>query len=297
MNYGPDGCYGSHVVTGRNFLAVFAALLAAACSQSGPAPHAPLITAQGFDISEPRVAMVGEFDDVRVRLEVAGKIDGILIEEGSFDSNLAKTLDKDLFRLFGLEQRPYSRSDVTLNFRNYINEKITEAGIYHIEIAVTDYLGQSASQSFVVDVQTEEEPQADVPAEIAEIWAETGDFVFERVGPGELGGAEEFGLTWKTIDPIRVTIRVAAADGRAVKLARLDTTDFQAVHTRSQVDEIVEHAVAVDAIEFDTAISAAAGQIFAVINDERPYILQAYASETSLSEAGTTVVVTGRYKY
>lgn len=281
----------------RNFIIVFAALLATACTQSGPPPSAPLITAQGFDISTPRAALAGEFGDVRVRLEVSGKIDEILIEEGSFDGDLAKTLDKDLFRLFGLEQRPYSRSDVTLNFRNYINEKITEPGVHRIDIEVTDYRGRSASESLIVNVREPEAIEADVPEKAAEVWAETGEFAFERVGPGAVSGADLFGLTWKTVDPIKVTIRVAAAEAGAARLVRLDATDFQSVHTRTQVSAVVDQGTADDVIVFDTANDAAAGKVFAVVNDDRQYILQASASETSLSEAGTTVIVTGRYKY
>jgi len=285
------------IVSQRGLVLILAAVIATACVQDGPAPTAPVITAQGFVISEPRTALVSEFDDVRVRLEVSGKIEEILIKQGSFGADLAKTLDKDLFRLFGLDQRPYSRSDVTLNFRNYINEEIIEAGTYRIDIAVTDHLGQSASKTLLLEARAASEPDTAAAPEVAEIWAESGEFVFRRVGPGGLTGADPFGITWKTIDPIKVTIRVAGAVNGANKIARLDAVDFQAVHTRSQVAEIVDRCVSEDVIEFDTANAAAAGQVLAVVNDEQRYILQAFASETTLSEAGTTVVVTGRYKY
>ena len=49
-------------------------------------------------------------------------------------------------------------------------------------------------------------------------------------------------------------------------------------------------------IEVDTARAAAAGEVFAVVNDEQRFLLEAFASETTLTDAGTTVVVAGRYK-
>ena len=214
-------------MSARNFMLMLAAVVAGACMQSGPEPSAPVITAQGFDIADARVAPVSEFGDVRLRLEVTGKIDSIGVTERTFGSDLARTLDTNLFRLFGLDQRPYSRSDVTLNLKNYINERITEAGVYQIEITVTDYHGQSTSQRIAIDARDASEVEVDEPQEIAETWAEVGDFVFRRVGRGDVSGADPFGITWKTVDPIRVTIRLAGAADGATKIARIDASDFQ----------------------------------------------------------------------
>ncbi len=271
---------------------ILAALLAGACMQGGPAPSRPVITAQGFDIADARVAPVGEFGDVRLRLEVAGKIDSIGVTERAFSSDLARTLDTDLFRLFGLDQRPYSRSDVTLNLRNYLNERIDEAGIYQVEITVTDYLGQSSSEHIVVDARDAPGVGTDEPQEIAETWAGIGEFVFRRVGRGNVSGAGPFGITWTTVDPIRVTIRLAGA----TKIARLDVKDFHEAHTRAEIREIADRCIADELIELDTASAAAAGQVFAIVNDEQRFLLEMSASETNLTDAGTTVVVAGRYK-
>lgn len=284
-------------MSSRTLTLILVAALACACMQSEPPPPAPAITAQGFDITEPRAALVGEFGDVRLRLETPGKIDELRISERTFSTDLAKTMDKGLFGLFGLDQRPYSRSDVTLDFSRYINEKITAAGAYQIDIMVTDHIGQSATESVFLDVRTVDEPEHELPTPAAEPDAETADFSFERVGPGDLSGANVFGITWKTVDPIQVTVQVAAAADGATKIARLDAADFRDVQTQSQLAEIVDRCTANEVIEFDTANAAAAGQVFAVINGEQRYILQASASETQLTEAGTTVVVTGRYKY
>jgi len=292
----PDQCRVDRLVSARNFMLILAAVVAGACTQSGPAPSAPVITAQGFDIADARVAPVSAFGDVRLRLEVSGKIDSIGVTERAFSSDLARTLDTNLFRLFGLDQRPYSRSDVTLNLRKYINERITEAGVYQIEIIVTDYLGQSSSQRIAIDARDAADVEADEPREIAETWAEIGDFVFRRVGRGDVSGADPFGITWKTVDPIRVTIRLAGAADGATKIARIDASDFREARTRAEVEEIVDRCVEDEMIEVDTARAAAAGEVFAVVNDEQRFLLEAFASETTLTDAGTTVVVAGRYK-
>ena len=65
----------------------------------------------------------------------------------------------------------------------------------------------------------------------------------------------------------------------------------------AELVDAVDGCAADDAIEFDTANAAAAGQVIAVRNDDERYLLQASASQTYLTDAGTTVVVTGRYKH
>ncbi|MDH3983516.1 MAG: hypothetical protein OEV02_04895, partial [Gammaproteobacteria bacterium] len=66
---------------------------------------------------------------------------------------------------------------------------------------------------------------------------------------------------------------------------------------RAELVEIVDRCISADAIDFDTANAAATGQVLAVRNEDQHFILKASASETFLTDAGTTVVVTGRYKY
>lgn len=281
----------------RNFLPPLVALFMAACVQGGPGPIPPIITAQGFDITEPREALPGDMDSIRLRLEVPDKIDAIWITEGTFRADLAKTLDKDLFRQFGLEQRPYSRSDVTVNLKNYVNENFIDAGAYQIDIEVTDHQGQSVSGRVLIDIRAASEPAAASAAEVVEPVAATGDFVLQRIGPGHVSGADPFGITWRTIDPIQVTIRVEASADGATKIARLDPVDFRRVQTRAELVEIVDQCTSADAIDFDTANAAATGQVLAVRNEDQRFILQASASKTFLTDAGTTVIVTGHYKY
>jgi hypothetical protein len=235
--------------------------------------------------------------DIRLRLEVPDKIDAIWITEGSFRADLAKTLDKDLFRQFGLERRPYSQSDVTVNLRNYVNQKLTDPGAYRIGVEVTDHRGQSVSGQVLLNIRSANDSAAASAVEISEPVVATGDFTLRRIGPGGISGAEPFGITWLTIDPIKVTIRLQASSDGATKIAQLDPLDFQRAQTRAQLFEIVDRCTSADAIDFDTANAAAAGQVLAIRNKDQRYILQASASDTFLTDAGTTVVVTGRYKY
>ena len=171
-------------MSGRNFFPALAALLVAGCAQGGAVPTPPVITAQGFDIAEPREALPGAMGDVRLRFEVPDKIDAIWITEGTFRADLAKTLDKDLFRQFGLAQRPYSQSDVTINFRNYVNEKLTDVGAYRIDIEVTDHRGRSASVQVLINIQGANDSATASAAEVLGTVVATGDFALRRIGPG-----------------------------------------------------------------------------------------------------------------
>ncbi len=269
----------------------------AACVERGPGPAAPVITAQGFEMAAPRNALPGRFGDVRIRFEVPGKIESISITQGTFHTDLATTLDKDEFRLFGLEQRPYSMSDVTVNLRNYVNERLDVAGIYPFDISVTDRQGQTANARVLFDVQAVAISMATPSEDATTKPVRSGRFVLQRVGTGGVSGAGPFGFTWRTVDPIYVTIRLEVEPGSGTKIARLDNVDFDEILSVAELVDTVDRCEAGDMIEFDTANAAAAGQVIAVRNEDERYVLQASASQTYLTEAGTTVVVTGRYKH
>ena len=281
----------------RYVLRTLLALLLASCIGRGSDPPAPLITAQGFDMAIPRVSQAGNVGDVRIRFEVPGKIESIRIAQGTFRTDLATTLDQDDFRLFGLERRPYSMSDVTVNLRNYANERLIGAGVYPINIGVTDRLGQTAEAQVLITIQGMTSSMSSPSADTIDKHVGTGEFVLQRVGPGRVSGAELFGFTWKTVDPINVTIRLEAKSDGATRIARLDGIDFDGVLNHAELVETVDRCIGDQTIEFDTANAAAAGQVFAVTNNDDRFLLQASASQTYLTDAGTTVVVTGRYKY
>lgn len=272
-------------------------LLLAACVERGPGPAAPVITAQGFDIATPRDALPGRLGDVRIRFEVPGKIESIGIRQGAFRTDLATTLDKDEFRLFGLEQRPYSMTDVTVNLRNYVNERLDVAGTYPFDISVTDRRGRTASARVLIDIRAVAISMATPSEDTTDEPVRTGRFVLQRVGAGGVSGADPFGFTWKTVDPVYVTIRLEVAPGSGTRIARLEDVDFDGVLSVAELIDIVDRYEADGIVQFDTANASAAGQVIAVRNEDERYLLQASASQTYLTDAGTTVVVTGRYKH
>jgi hypothetical protein len=285
------------LVNARSLLPVLPVLLLAACVERGPGPPAPVVTSQGFDISEPRDALPGSLGDVRIRFEVPGKIESIGITQGAFHTDLATTLDKDEFRLFGLEQRPYSMSDVTVNLRNYVNERLTVEGIYPFDISVTDRQGRTTRARILIDIRAIAISMASPATDVVDEPVRTGVFVLQRVGAGEVSGASPFGFTWKTIDPVYVTIRLEVDPGSGTRIATLDDVDFDGVLSVDELVNTVDRCNAGDMIELDTANAAAAGQVIAVRNEDERFLLQASASQTYLTDAGTTVVVTGRYKH
>jgi len=116
----------------------------------------PEITAQGFDITLPREGLVGQFERLRVRIEAPERIKALAITERSFEVDLATTLDKVNYRLFGIEKRLRLHKDVTLNFQTYINERLAEPGDYEFLILVEDQEDEAAAARLLVVVAAEE---------------------------------------------------------------------------------------------------------------------------------------------
>lgn len=266
---------------------------------------APTITAQGFDIGESQVGPLHGFQDLKVRIEAPAGIDALRLRERSYDVDLAKSPETAHFGLFGLSRRVWSKKDVTLNVRSYLNEKLERPGPYTLELTVRDRHEQTATATLVVVVA--EPPQSDTelpPVEAAPeagvssgaVPSQSGAFRLERVGPGPVSGSEDIGLTWKTVESVNVVIRLRGAAGEASRLARLSPDEFGAIVTRGDMARVLAALEGVDTLELAMANDAAAGQVFAVLNDEGSYVLRADHSETSLSDHGTTVTLTGRYK-
>jgi hypothetical protein len=196
------------------------------------------------------------------------------VSERSYEVDLARSPELQHLPLFALERRVWSLRDVTLDFAPYINAKLDAAGDYTFEIDVSDREGRTATQRLSVELledepeeaeATEPPPTAPLPAPAA-----SGDFRMQRVGAGPVRGAERFGLTWTTVESVAVTIRLRGAEDGAAS------------------------------IDLATANGATAGEVIAVqpaTSDRAAYVLRADQSETRLSEAGTTVVLVGRYKH
>jgi hypothetical protein len=285
----------------KRYKAYVAALALAAgvvaCSEPQQSAPGPQITAQGFDISAAREGTVGRFGDIKVRIEAPQKIDQLKIKERSYEVDLANTTERSHFELFGLERRPALRTDVTLNFKDYINRKIDREGQYEIRIEVRDHDGRTAVAKLPLTVNGQESARGAEVEAVGLMPIEKKAFRLQRVGKGDVQGAGELGITWKTIDENKVAIKMVKATGGASKLVALPAIDFDAIATKEQMDWCVRRGQATDEIVLNTANNEAAGKTFAVIAQDKCYVLTVGRSETMLSDLGTTVTLTGEYKY
>jgi len=269
----------------------------------------PTITAQGFKIEIPQEGEVGHFNSLRLRIESPAGIESLQIKERSYDVDLATTPDRDHFQLFALDRRVLLNKDVTLDFKNYINNKLNQPGEYTFVINVTDKKQQPAQANISVRLTSpaaapqpepanEKETEQQQPvSKLESSMLKTGMFEIKRIGPGELDGDETFGLTWKTIDAIHVTIRVKKKESGASKLASFSAHDYERVNTQAGLEQMLAYAEGLEHIDFNTANNAAFGNVLGVINSDKYYLLKSNQSNTVLSDTGTTVTVKGEYKY
>lgn len=274
------------------FLAVALAWPLVSSAVSGSPPE---ITAQGFDIGQIQSGFLGKFGRLRVRFEASERIAGLAIKERSYEVDLASTLESDNLYLFGVQTRVRNRRDVTLDFEPYINRKLEREGTYHFSLVLTDKEGRSASAVLSVIVSRERTSREMTEERVDRI--DHGQFSFRRVGPGPVTGAADFGITWKTIEPRNVTIRITHSEGGASKLMKLSEPAFEHIESKSQLASSASGAGAEQEIELPTTRNGAAGETFAVVIDERPYLLRITESRTVLSELGTTVILNGEYKH
>jgi hypothetical protein len=124
----------------------------------------------------------------------------------------------------------------------------------------------------------------------------TAPFRLERVGPGRVVGGEEFGVTWKTIDSVLVVIRLRGSEFEESRFARLEPSAFASIDTREKFVQILGSAETLASLDLTTAVDNAAGAVFAIVQPDESFLLRADHSTTTLSDLGTTVTLTGRYK-
>jgi hypothetical protein len=272
-----------------------AAALAWALTAWGQSASPPEITAQGFDIGEAQSGWLGKFGRLRVRFEAAERIAALTIKERSYETDLARTLESDNLHLFGVQARVHDHKDITLDFEPYINRKIEGEGTYHFSLTLTDKEGETANAILSIIVNREKTSQEMMHERLDRI--DRGVFSFRRVGPGPVTGATDFGITWKTIEPAKVTIRIMHSQGGASKLLRPVEPAFDAIDSKSQLASSAADAGIEDNIELVTTRNGAAGETFVVVVQERPYLLKITESRTLLSDLGTTVILNGEYKH
>lgn len=298
-------------------LTIITAVLFAGCDKfTGQVAVPPSITAQGFKIDTAQEGEVGRFGSLRVRIEAPAGIEKLQITERSYEVDLATTPERDHFDLFDLDRRVMLNKDVTLDFQNYINRKLTQPGDFTLAINVTDKNDRTAQTNIVIRLAAptvestptpSTHPEADHPeadkqqptsqSETESLNVKTGRFEINRIGTHEIEGDETFGLAWKTIDPIHVTIRVRKKESGASKLARFSANDYDSVDTQASLEQMLALAEGLEHIDFNTANNAALGKVLGVINSDKVYLLKSTQSSTALSDMGTTVTLTGEYKY
>ena len=256
----------------------------------------PEITTQGFNADEPQGGIVGEYPRLRVRIEAQDRISELRIRERSFDVDLATTRDKHNLQLFGLEQSPRSKADVTLDLQNYINEKITREGQYQFQLWVTDKNDNTTEGEISVHVHEAVSPEELTRAKAASL-LRTGSFTLKRTGTGNLRGGELFGIDWLSIDNAKVAIRITAANNNNTQFALLGKTDFDAIQTTDQLVGKLRGIKWTEALILDTADNRAAAQVFSLRRNGMDYILKVTKSSAVTSALGTVVTLEGMYKY
>lgn len=126
---------------------------------------------------------------------------------------------------------------------------------------------------------------------------ETGHFQLQRNGRDQLSGSDKFDITWKTIDEIKVTIRISKADNGASKLVRFNIKDYDNLTTKEELIQKIISAWDLERMEFNTTNNAAANEVFGIENQGKYYLLKTNLSKTLHSHVGTTVILEGEYKF
>ncbi len=271
-------------------IAVTMVLLASLAHAADTDP--PEIISQGFSIAVAQQGEPGEFQRLRVRFEVPGRIAELRIRERSFEVDLATTPERSNLPLFGLDRQVRQMTDVTLNFRNYINRKLDSDGSYTFELEVVDRKGRRASAVLLVDIKSPE-PQLSAEDDVA-LRKET--FRAVRVGAAPVTGTEALGFTWRTVESNRVVIRLSssAVDGYFFDVA---PSEYAALNTQSKLRAAAQHAGRQPVLELATAANRSAGRVFGVFSSEQPLLLKVVRSDTSLSDVGTTVELEGEVSF
>jgi hypothetical protein len=256
----------------------------AAASSEGPS-----ITAQGFAMDTTHSAAAGQFEQVRVRIEAPERIAKLLVSQDGFEADLATTPDRLLFAQFGLDKRPLNAFDITLDFAPYINDRLVKPGSYRIDIIVIDRKGGRSRASLAVAVAGDDIDQAGQPADESPRLAES-EVVFRRQGTGDVESDGVTALSWVTVEPINVTIRLRADEQRAT-LYKLAAASWDTVATREHLATVLANTPSRDYLDIPTARGQAADTVIALRGDRGDVLIRLTGSITSVSSAGTTVTL------
>lgn len=270
--------------------AILTALLAFAAPLAADI-GAPEITAQGFDMSTAQRGAIGQFDRLRVRFEVPGRIEALSVAERSYEVDLATTPESNHLPLFGLSRQVRQLTDVTLDFGPYINRKLDEPGAYEFELTVVDRSGEHASARLLIELNSAPSGAGHREGDALQV----SSFRVERVGGGTASSIEQLGFDWKTIESNQVVIRLAAPENGS--FFELPGGDFDALTTQAALEATARQRPQRQELQFATAANGGAGQVFGLMSSEPLRILRITSSSTSLSEVGTTVTLEGELKH
>ena len=142
----------------------------------------------------------------------------------------------------------------------------------------------------MLDDDAEPDAQATAPAEATQ-------FRFARAGAGDVSGAEALGLTWKTVESSQVVIELDIPDTPAARFFETMATDYDRTDSKAALSRLAMSAPRSSTLTLTTARNQAAGSVFGMVNNDRPFIVKVTGSRTNLSEIGTTVTLEGEYKH
>jgi len=277
----------------RLFLAMLCGLILA---EAALAAEPPRLTAQGFVVTSVQRGDAGEFRSLRLRAEAPARIASLVVRQGDFEADLATTPDRSLFALFGLESRPLQAYDVTLDFGPYINRRLTADGEYLFLVTLTDRQERRTTATLKVVVG---EPAEDLPAAAAgegfgrEL--ESSDAVLRRVGAGPVQAAGISGLTWITVEPVDVTIRLRPSR-EGLALRALPAGIWPELTDTIALAGAVAATEPVDSVDLPAANRGAAGAVL-VLSDAAGHVaFRITGSATAVSASGTTVELAGRVR-
>jgi hypothetical protein len=270
-------------------------LLCVTLTTPAVAADPPRLTAQGFANTSAQRGEPGDFPPVPVRAEAPGRIASLVIRQGDFEADLATTPDRSLLPLFGLESRPLHAYEVTLDFSPYINQRLTADGEYLFLVTLTDRDERRITVTLEIVVGTPEVLPEPVVGEAFGRELETSDAVLRRIGAGPVQAAGIDGLTWITVEPVDVTIRLRAArDGLSLRELPPgiwpELTDTVALAGAAAATEPADY------VEMPTANRAAAGHVLVLSDAGGHTAFRITGSATAVSELGTTVELVGRVR-
>jgi hypothetical protein len=260
-----------------------------------PAAEPPRLTAQGFAITSVQGGEAGEFPSLPLRAEASARIASLVVRQGDFETDLATTTERSLYPLFGLGSPPLQAYGVTLDFGPYINRRLTAEGEYLFLVSLTDREGRRTTATLEIAVGA---PRALPEPVVGEAFGRelvASDAVLRRIGSGPVQAAGISDLTWVTVEPVDVTIRVRPSR-QGLSLRELPAGIWPELTDTVVLASAVAATDPVGFVELPTANRAAAGRVLVLSDAAGHNAFRITGSATAVSEQGTTVELAVRVR-